>query len=71
MENLELKNDISYLISYLTEKRNDELERFNDLIKAGETDERINNYFNSLLRKQKQVKLAEDALVIYNITKNS
>jgi hypothetical protein len=33
MENLELKNDISYL----TEKRNDELERFNDLIKAGET----------------------------------
>ena len=39
MENLELKNDISYL----TEKRNDELERFNDLIKAGETDERINN----------------------------
>jgi hypothetical protein len=67
MENLELKNDISYL----TEKRNDELERFNDLIKVGETDERINNCFNSLLRKQKQVKLAEDALVIYNITKNS
>jgi hypothetical protein len=67
MENLELKDNISYL----TEKRNDELERFNDLIKAGETDERINNCFNSLLIKQKQVKLAEDALVIYNITKNS
>jgi len=66
MENLvELKNDISFL----TEKRNDELERFNDLIKAGETDERINNCFNSLLRKQN--KLAEDALVIYNIKKNS
>ena len=66
MENLELKNDISYL----KEKRNDELERFNDLIKAGETDERINNCFKSLLRKQKQVKLAEDALVSYKITKN-
>jgi len=62
-----IKNDISYL----TEKRNNELEKFNDLIKAGETDERINKCFNSLLRKQKQLKLVEDALVIYNITKNS
>ncbi len=60
IKNLELKNDISYL----TEKRNDELERFNDLIKAGETDARINNCFNSLLRKQKQVELAEDIWVI-------
>ncbi len=66
MENLELEKDISYL----REKRNDELERFNDLIKSGETEERINSCFNSLLRKQKQVKLAEDAFVIFNITKN-
>ena len=58
-------------IAYLTEKRNDELERFNDLIKAGETDERINNCFNSLLIKQKQVKLAEDALVFFCNYKNS
>lgn len=67
MENLELKNNISYL----TEERDDELERFNDLIKSGETDEKINNCFNSLLRKQKQVKLAVDAWVIYAVTKNS
>jgi len=43
MENLECKDDISYL----TEKRNDELERFDGLIKTGETDERIENCFNS------------------------
>jgi hypothetical protein len=67
MKNLELKNDISYLI----EIRNDELERFNELIKTGETDERVNNCFNSLLRIQKRVKLAEAVEGIYRLVKNS
>ena len=67
MNTLELKNDISYL----KEKRDDELQRFNDLINSDGTDERINNCYKSLLRKQKQLKLAEDAMVVYMITKNS
>jgi hypothetical protein len=67
MKNLELKNDISYLI----EIRNDELERFNELIKTGETDERVNNCINSLLRIQKRVKLAEAVEGIYRLVKNS
>jgi len=67
MENLELKNDISYL----KDKRDDELQRFNDLINSGDTDERIENCYKSLLRKQKQLKLAEDVMVVYMITKNS
>ena len=67
MENLELRNDISYL----KEKRDDELQIFNDLINSGDTDERIDNCYKSLLRKQKQLKLAEDAMVIYRIAKNS
>jgi len=67
MENLELKNDISYL----KEKRDDELQRFNNLINSSDADERIDNCYKSLLRKQKQLKLAEDIMVVYRITKNS
>ena len=67
MNILELKNDISYL----KEKRDDELQRFNDLINSDGTDERIYICYKSLLLKQNQLKLAEDAMVVYMITKNS
>lgn len=64
MENTELTTDVLYF----QHKRDDELERFNDLIKANESVEKIEKCFNSLLRKQKQLKLAEDALIIYRLT---
>ena len=67
MENLELKNDIPYL----KEQRDDELQRFNDLINSGNTYERIDNCYKSLLSKQSLLKLAEDTMVVYVITKNS
>ena len=67
MNILELKNDISYL----KEKRDDELQRFNDLINSDGTDERIYICYKSLLLKQKQLKLAEVAMVVYMLTKNS
>lgn len=64
MNILELKNDISYL----KEKRDDVLQKFNDLINSYDTDERIDNCYKSLLRKQKQLKLDEDAMVVYIYT---
>ena len=64
MENTELTTDVLYF----QHKRDDELERFNDLIKANESVEKNEKCFNSLLRKQKQLKLAEDALIIYRLT---
>jgi hypothetical protein len=55
MENSELKH-----ISQLTEKRTKELERFNNLINAGEPEEKIRDSFVSLLRLQSFLKFAKD-----------
>jgi len=59
-------------IEYLREKRDDELNHFNDLIKQYGlyNDEQLHKRLNTLLRKCKQVKLAEDALIIYRIRKS-
>ena len=68
MKSLELKKislELKDISSYLKEKRDDELKRLNDLIRSGAIDYRINNCFNSLLRKNNQLKLAEDAHQLY------
>lgn len=65
MENSDLMPDVKYFI----DKRDVELERFNLKIKCGNSEEIIRNGFKSLMRIQRQLKLAEDALVIYNISK--
>lgn len=63
------KIDLIENVLYFTRKRDEELNRFNELIKCGETDERrTTDCFNSLMRKQKQLKLIEDALIIFHVT---
>jgi hypothetical protein len=58
-------------ILYFQEKRNDELERLQDLVKSDASEERIQNCFKSLMRKQNQLRLIEDASIINTIAKHA
>lgn len=67
MENLEL--DLKHTLEYLKMKRDEELIRFNSLFLSRFEEENIVNCFNSLLRKQKQFRTCQDAILIYDLTK--
>lgn len=58
-------------VLYFQEKRNDELERLQDLVKSDAPAERIQNCFKSLMRKQKQLRLIEDVSIINTIAKHA
>ena len=60
LDNSDLKKELDFLINL----RDKELEKFNDLIKADETQARINAVFDSLMKKQAQIKTIEDAMII-------
>ena len=68
MENLELKNDISYL----KDKRDDELEEYINLVVSpiSKNIEMENNLNDSILSLNKQIKLSEDCADIYDAIKN-
>jgi uncharacterized protein Yka (UPF0111/DUF47 family) len=65
----ETKLDLNYLI----ERRDDALDHFNDLIKQYGlyNDEQLHKSLDTVLRICKQVKLAEDTLILYNLAKNN
>ena len=54
-------------IPYLEDKRNNELEDFNNLIKTNAPEEIINNCFNLLLKKQKTLITIGNAIAILEI----
>lgn len=59
--------DLKKIHSYLTEKKEDALYRFNCSINMGESEYEINKSFNSLLRIVKQVEHIEYCIVMYNV----
>jgi hypothetical protein len=61
--------DMEMDVAYFTEKRDDLLERLVTSIKLHEPDEKIENRLKVLLRINKQLKLIEDATIIYKVTK--
>jgi hypothetical protein len=66
-----MNEDINVDIEYLTEKRDNELNHFNDLIKQYGlyNDELLHKRLDTLLRLCKHLKIAEDALMVYKIMK--
>lgn len=62
--------DINMDIEYMTEKRDQALERFNKKIKDLKSDEVIQESFTSLMRINTQLRMMEDARTIYNNTIN-
>jgi hypothetical protein len=56
-------------VLYFQEKRNDALSHLQDLVKSDSSEKKIQNCFNRLMRKQKQLRLIEDASIINTITK--
>lgn len=55
-------------LEYLITKRDDALERFNEKLKSHQlTDEQLHVKLDTVLRFNKQVKLVEDVIVVYNI----
>ena len=61
--------DLEMDVTYFTEKRDNLLERMVTSIKLYEPDEKIEAKLKVLLRMNKQLKLIEDARIIYNATK--
>jgi len=53
---------------YFEDKRNLQLEKFNRLIKTGVTFDRIQQCYETLIKMQKQLRLMEDAMIVYRIT---
>lgn len=71
MENsFEIESDLDYLIK----RKKDLIERLNGLLELGEVDEveedRCRSFVSSIFRLNKQIKLSEDALIIYKLNKN-
>jgi len=60
--------DIDMDIEYMTEKRDQQLERFNRNIKDLKDDETIQNSLSSLMRVNTQLRMMEEARTIYNKT---
>jgi hypothetical protein len=67
----EIEEDVPNMedIKYLTEKRDLELERFIMDIKTDMSTDIIKQRFDVLMKLTKQVRLAEDALIVYVVTK--
>ena len=64
--NHELNPDLD--LKYLTEKRDNALEHFNQKLKSHQsTDENLHKSLDGVLRINKQVKLLEDIVVILSI----
>jgi hypothetical protein len=57
-------------LEYLKLKRDDALEHFVDTVKGGEALEIIESRYQALLRKEKQMRTLEDALIIYRVIRN-
>jgi len=60
--------DMDMDIEYMTEKRDQQLERFNRNIKELKDDEAIQNSLSSLMRVNTQLRMMEEARTIYNST---
>ena len=60
--------DMDMDIEYMTEKRDQQLERFNRNIKDLKDDETIQNSLSSLMRVNTQLRMMEEARTIYNST---
>ena len=69
----ELKSDIMTAIEYITEKRDDILENFNDRIKANDYkhDVEMHDALASVLRINLQLKTLEECLIALKIMKNN
>jgi hypothetical protein len=68
----EIKLDLMTAIKYLTERRDDALEHFNDVLKTNNyTVESIHRSLKSVLRTNKQLKLMEDCLFMLNIMQSN
>jgi len=60
--------DMDMDIEYMTEKRDQQLERFNRNNKELKDDEAIQNSLSSLMRVNTQLRMMEEARTIYNST---
>jgi mRNA-degrading endonuclease YafQ of YafQ-DinJ toxin-antitoxin module len=67
MKNLDLTTDIEYF----KERLDDAIEHLNNKIKLNEKPENIHKFLDTVLRMSSQLKIAEDALIVYKITKNN
>jgi hypothetical protein len=66
----DMKLDLETAIEYFTERRNDSIEHFNDVLKANNyTRESIHQSLDIVLRANEQLKTLEDCLVVYRIAK--
>lgn len=69
--NIESDPDPKMDLEYLTSKRDDALEHFNEKLKSHLlTNEELHTRLDTVLRINKQVKMMEDALVIHEVAKN-
>jgi glutaredoxin 2 len=67
-----IKLDLETAIEYFTERRDDALEHFNDVLKTNNyTVESIHRSLDTVLRTNEQLKLMEDCLVMLRITQSS
>jgi len=60
--------DMNMDIEYMTEKRDQQLERFNRKIKDLKDDEAIQNSLSALMRVNTQLRMMVEARTIYNNT---
>lgn len=67
------KIDISIIddIEYLEERRNDVLEHLCERIIVYDSPESIRKLLETVLRANEQLKIAEDALIIYRVTQDT
>jgi len=62
------KADPEMDLAYLTDRRDKELEHFNNGVKQYLTKKRLIERLDRVLRVNRQVKMMEDALVVYRVT---
>ena len=67
----ELPSDIMMDIQYLTERRDDELEHFNDGVKQYLTKKRLIERLDRVLRVNSQLKTMEGAVVVSALARNA
>ena len=62
------KADPEMDLAYLTEKRDKELEHFNNGVKMYLTKKRLIERLDRVLRLNRQVKMMEDVLIVHRVT---
>lgn len=67
MENLDLTTDIEYF----KERLDNAIEHLNNKIRLNQAPENIHKFLDTVLRMSSQLKIAEDALIVYRVTKNN